>query len=174
MFINDEPLGFYHFSGFDSGDQQTMLHRYGKESPVLHDLREWYVDQCERHGQSALGDIRCKYDDFSNGESISRGYRLLYRQREDLQRAYPNPYMVAGANCYKAWYDANPTEHLPTGSVQIKYGVPITTILTDLARQFNSLIVAGRGGSRVKRLILKFGVQCLRFTAWVAGRGRKH
>ena len=43
ILINGEPLGFYHFSGFDSGDQKTMLRLYGKDSPVLDELRNWYI-----------------------------------------------------------------------------------------------------------------------------------
>jgi hypothetical protein len=168
--INGEPLGFYHFSGFDSGDQKIMLQVYGKDSPVLSELREWYIAECERHGQLALGALRSKYDHFSNGVLIDRGYRLLYRQRVDLQQAYPNPFMVAGVNCYKAWYDAHPAEHPPTGSVQIAAGVPIADVLADLARQTNTMVNAGRGSNRLKRLILRLAVNCLRLAARVMGR----
>ena len=48
--INDRPLVFYHFSGFDSGAQRSMLDRYGSHSPVLFDLREWYIARCEELG----------------------------------------------------------------------------------------------------------------------------
>ena len=171
--INGEPLGFYHFSGFDSGDQMTMLERYGKESPVLSRLRDWYIAECERHGQSALGTIGSKYDHFTNGDRISRGYRLLYRQRVDLQRAFPNPYQVAGQDCYKAWYDAHPHEHPPTGSVQISAGTPVPVILSDLASSFNALMVAGRGTSRLKRILLKAFVRFLQLGARVAGHSAK-
>lgn len=171
--INGEPLGFYHFSGFDSGDQRIMLERYGKESPVLYKLRDWYIDECERNGQSTLGSISSKYDHFNNGEVIGRGYRLLYRQRIDLQRAFPNPFQVAGSDCYKAWYEAHPQEHPPSGAVRITSGIPIATVLSDLARYFNSRAVAGRSGSRLKRLALRFFVRFLQLGARVSGRGAK-
>lgn len=167
--INGEPLGFYHFSGFDSGDQITMLERYGKESPVLYELREWYIAECERLGQTALGSMPSKYHHFSNGEAITRDYRVLYRQRIDLQQAFVNPFIVAGKDCYKAWYDAHPAEHPPTGSVQIDYRAPITTVLLDLARHLNVLVVAGRGGSRPKRAALKLCIKLLRLAARLAG-----
>ena len=38
ILINGHPLVFYHFSGFDSGDQKMMLERYGSHSPVLFEL----------------------------------------------------------------------------------------------------------------------------------------
>lgn len=168
ILINGETLGFYHFSGFDSGDQITMLQRYGKDSPVLYDLRDWYIAECERHGQSALGRLHSKYHHFSNGVLIDRGYRLLYRQRVDLQQAFPNPFMVAGKDCYKAWYDAHPAEHPSSGSIKIPPGVPVSEVLADLARYFNSMVIAGHGRSRLKRLILRIWIKFLLFLVWLS------
>ena len=173
ILINGEPLGFYHFSGFDSGDQMTMLKRYGAHSPLLFTLREWYVAQCERYGQSVLGGVSTKYHHFSNGKPIGKAYRLLYRQRIDLQRAFPNPFQAHSTDCYAAWYDAHPAEHLPTGAVRIDPGVPVAAILADLARYFHSLVVAGRGASRLKRLLLKMSVRLLWFFARVSGYREK-
>lgn len=170
ILINGEPLGFYHFSGFDSGDQIVMLQRYGQDSPVLYVLREWYVAQCERHGQSALGTLKSKYDQFSNGLNVERGYRLLYRQRIDLQTAYPNPFMVAGTHCYKAWYDAHPLEHPPTGAVRIAVGTPIAEIMFDMARQLTWMLNAGRGSNFLKRLLLRTGAKFLCVAARILGR----
>lgn len=170
--INGEPLGFYHFSGFDSGDQITMLERYGSQSPVLYALRDWYIDACEQQGQSALGKIESRYARFSNGDLIHNGYRTLYRQRVDLQAAFPNPYLVSGPDCYKAWYDAHPVEHPPSGTVQIQDGVPMRTLFQDLAAHFNRLIVAGAVQGRVKRLLVKVWVYFLYVVGRIAGRGR--
>jgi hypothetical protein len=171
IFINGEPLGFYHFSGFDSGDQIVMLQRYGQDSPVLHELRDWYVAECERQGQSALGALKSKYDLFTNGLPIERGYRLLYRQRIDLQEAFPNPYLVSGSNCYKAWYDAHPAEHPPGDAVRIAPGTSIAEIMSELARQLTSMLNAGRGSNIVKRLLLRAWVKSLRLAVRILGRG---
>ncbi len=170
--INGEPLGFYHFSGFDSGDQITMLQRYGGDSPVLHALRQWYIDECERHGQGALGRIPSRYATFSNGQPITAGYRTLYRKRIDLQRAFPNPYMVSGPDCYKAWYDAHPVEHPPSGSVRIETGVPMRTVFYDLASHFNRLITSGAVQGRIKRIAVKLWVYALYVLGRLAGGGR--
>lgn len=166
--INGEPLGFYHFSGFDSGDQITMLERYGQESPVLYELRAWYIAECERHGQDTLGSMPAKYDFYDNGERIERGQRLLYRQRLDLRQAFPNPYQVKGSDCYKAWYDAHPTEHIPSGVVTVARGAAMSDIFSDLARHFNRRLVAGSGGSMMKRAALKLWIRLLHLGATVA------
>jgi hypothetical protein len=101
--INGQPLSFYHFSGFDSGAQEVMLKRYGQSSPVLFELREWYLDACRRQGQEALGTRPCKFACFDNGEPISRHQRLLYRNRPDLQAAFPNPFDTA--DLHRSYYD---------------------------------------------------------------------
>ena len=41
ILINGETLGFYHFSGMDSGALVRQLREYGQHSPILFDLREW-------------------------------------------------------------------------------------------------------------------------------------
>ncbi len=171
ILINGEPLGFYHFSGFDSGDQIIMLERYGVDSPVLYELRDWYIAECERYGQSALGNLHSKYHYFSNGVLIDSGYRVLYRARIDLQRAFPNPFMVAGADCYKAWFDAHPEEHLASRSIKIPPGVSIAEILADLARYFNSIVIVDRGRGSLKRLILRIWVKFLLLLVWLSDLG---
>jgi hypothetical protein len=106
--INDRPLVFYHFSGFDSGAQLTMLDRYGKESPVLFDLRDWYIAECEKYGQSLLGKRPGKWGTFDDGQPITRDHRLLFRERADLQRAFPNPYTTSDvSSSYFHWFEAN-------------------------------------------------------------------
>jgi lipopolysaccharide biosynthesis glycosyltransferase len=91
LMIDGRPVVFYHFSGFDSGDQEVMLKKYDSSNKALFDLREWYISQMEQNGQSVLGKAPCVYDFYSNGEKILPEHRVLYRNRGDLQRAFPNP-----------------------------------------------------------------------------------
>jgi hypothetical protein len=105
ILINGHPLVFYHFSGFDSGDQKMMLERYGFHSPVLFELRDWYIARCDQLGQQSLGKIDCVYNAFSNGERITSAHRRLYRRREDLIRAYPDPFDARDhRRSYFHWY----------------------------------------------------------------------
>lgn len=106
--VNDEPLGFYHFSGFDSGDQALMLGKYGADNPALLTLREWYIAECERQGQSALGNHPSVFHGYASGEVITAPQRHLYRERIDLQRAFPDPFDTQRSDGgYLAWYGAN-------------------------------------------------------------------
>ncbi len=106
--INGHPLVFYHFSGFDSGAQKNMLERYGVDSPVLFDLRDWYNSRCEELGQSVLGKMPCIYSTFNNGGPITDAHRLLYRQRDNLMHAFPDPFDASDpGRSYFHWFEAN-------------------------------------------------------------------
>lgn len=104
--INGEPLSFYHFSGFDGGAQEIMLKKYAATNSVLFELRRWYLAECQRLGQSELGDRRCRYETFDNGERITRTQRILYRSRLDLRRAFPRPFAAEGDSYYH-WHRLN-------------------------------------------------------------------
>jgi hypothetical protein len=106
ILINGYPLVFYHFSGIDSGAQKMMLERYGAHSPVLFDLRDWYIARCEELGQSTLGGQECIYNSFENGQRITERHRLTYRHREDLIRAFPDPFQTSDrGRSYFHWYE---------------------------------------------------------------------
>jgi hypothetical protein len=112
--INDRELVFYHFSGFDSGAQRSMLDRYGAHSPVLYDLREWYIARCQDLGQSSLGAIVCVYNSFQNGRRVSDAHRLVYRRREDLALHFSDPFDTSDPRrSYYRWFELHgPTERL--------------------------------------------------------------
>lgn len=117
--INGAPLSFFHFSGLDGGAQEVMLRRYGSHSPVLTDLRAWYLAECVKAGQRQIGAIPCVYSNFDHGAPISRAHRVLYRSRLDLQIAFPNPFSTAEVNnSYWHWFEANAAEsfRMPTNS----------------------------------------------------------
>lgn len=106
VLINGEPLGFYHFSGLDSGAQHQMLDKYGGEQEVLYRLREWYLDACERNGQRDWGSRPCAYSVFDDGVPIAREHRILYRHRPDLQASFPDPYRTVGDTLsYRSWFE---------------------------------------------------------------------
>ena len=108
ILINGRPLVFYHFSGFDSGAQEIMLERYGAHSPVLFDLREWYIARCEELGQSSLSGLECVYDSFQNGQPITLKHRLTYRRGDDLMRRFPDPFQTSNRRrSYFHWFEAH-------------------------------------------------------------------
>ncbi|MEZ5566798.1 MAG: hypothetical protein R3E54_00290 [Halioglobus sp.] len=104
ILVNGQPLCFYHFSGVDSGALKVMMDVYGKQNPVLEELRTWYLAQCEAMGQRELGSRECVYGLYSNGDRVTPGERLMYRYRPELAERFPDPYDCTGDGGYQAWY----------------------------------------------------------------------
>lgn len=105
VMVNGQPLCFYHFSGLDSGALKVMMDVYGGDNPVLEELRQWYMQQCDAAGQKKFGNMPSYYATYSNGEQVGPAERLLYRYRIELQERFPNPYdchIEEGG--YLAWY----------------------------------------------------------------------
>ena len=124
--INGRPLVFYHFSGFDSGAQKAMLDRYGAHSPVLFELRDWYISRCEELGQSTFSKLECIYNHFQNGHPITDAHRLCYRGRPELMREFPNPFATRGVErSYFHWYLSDaPKEDRPSFLKLVKDHAP--------------------------------------------------
>ncbi|MFZ7111361.1 MAG: hypothetical protein ACOWYE_06735, partial [Desulfatiglandales bacterium] len=105
--IEGSPIKFYHFSGFDSGDQKVMLRKYADKNSPLFDLRKWYIQEMRKEGQREFGDLPCVYSFYSNGEKITDTERKVYRSRQDLIAAFPDPALVTeDKHCYYWWFRA--------------------------------------------------------------------
>lgn len=108
LLVNDAPLGFYHFSGFDSGAQLIMLNKYGKTMPALYRLRDWYIARCAEFDDQRYSRRSWVYESYSNGQAITAAERVLYRWRSDLQAAFPSPFDATAVNSsYYDWYRVN-------------------------------------------------------------------
>lgn len=119
ILINNEPLCFYHFSGFDSGAQEEMLKKYGSKSPILFELRQWYIAQCQKMEQDKYGKQPCVYSFFDNGEPITQTQRKIYRDRWDLQKAFPDPYSASSTNSYFHWLTIYEKAEYPDPSIEL-------------------------------------------------------
>ena len=105
IFVNGSLLRFFHFTKLGpTGD--FMTRRYAGDNVEIYELWVWYKHQIRRYEESAVPRGWWKYSKFSNGVDITRQARLLYRQRGDLQRAFPNPFL-AGDGSYSAWLAVN-------------------------------------------------------------------
>lgn len=102
--VDDEPLGFYHFSGFDSGAINVMAAKNAGGNKTVDALVRWYTERTAGSKNDPLSAVPWHYGRFADGSPINAAARLVYRQRLDLQRAFPEPFVTDGGG-YKAWWD---------------------------------------------------------------------
>ncbi len=170
--MNGEDLGFYHFSGFDSGAQERQLKEYGSHSPVLFELRDWYIRECERHGQDKLGKLPCKYNYYEDGSPISNGERVLYRERADLQRTFPDPFATSGysrsdlAGGFAAWYSAHGDDSNNSVDIlNVQPNVSIRDFLCSAAAYLDKRATEAVRTGALKRSALRTLASCMRGVA---------
>jgi hypothetical protein len=101
MTVDSEPMLFFHFSGFDSGGHHGMFEKYGKGSPVILQLRDWYISRQNHFGQEAIGKNPFYYSSFNNGTLILPAARVAYRKSQRLQDRYQNPFDATGNSYWK-------------------------------------------------------------------------
>lgn len=101
--VDGQPLGFYHFTGFDSGAHEVMATKYARDNASVRTLVEWYkrnIASDERAFKTPWA-----FAGFENGEPITQPHRAIYRLRRDLQESYPDPFQAPkGRRCYYSWF----------------------------------------------------------------------
>jgi hypothetical protein len=101
--VDGEPLGFYHFTGFDSGAHESVVAKYAGNNRALKSLINWYKRETLVNGAEAS--IPWAFGQFDNGVAISQLHRVIYRAREDLKKAFPDPFkVIEDGHCYYNWY----------------------------------------------------------------------
>lgn len=90
--VDGEPLGFYHFTGFDSGAHAAVIHKYAGGNEAALALIAWYAWRTKFLAPAAGLDwgLRC----FDNGEEIASAHRHIYRDRLDLEATFPDPFQT--------------------------------------------------------------------------------
>ena len=98
---NDVLLRFWHFTKLGPlGD--TMTRRYAKDQIVVYELWRWYRQQVTQATSLGIPNGYWAFNRFMDGTPIERSHRLLYRHRQDLQDAFPNPF----DENFSAWLQA--------------------------------------------------------------------
>lgn len=100
--VDGEPLGFYHFTGFDSGAHRVMAHKNAVGSPAVADLIDWYEKRIEVAESDPISQWPWAFGRFEDGSPIGRHHRWLYREHRDLQQAFPDPYR-SGSGTLQEW-----------------------------------------------------------------------
>jgi len=130
LMVDGEPLGFYHFTGFDSGAHKVMAAKYGSDNPAVMSMVKWYEESIGE--DKSLQNTRWGYDYFDNGKPITKAHRLIYRIRKDLQEAYPDPFRAANlSDSYYTWFELRArVEHPEVFKARVSNAVSFTRPIT--------------------------------------------
>ncbi len=111
--VNGEPLGFYHFTGFDSGAHRIASAKVVAKNPAVSGLIAWYSDRIAVAATDPLSKTPWRYAAFPNGAPIAVAQRLIYRQRVDLQRDFPNPFDTGCGTELALWFSTQGLQEHP-------------------------------------------------------------
>ena len=100
ILVNGNLLRFFHFTKLGPlGDLMTQ--RYARDNTEVYELWAWYRRMIERFSAPEIPDGWWHYGQFDNGEEITRPQRIQYRQRPDLQQAFPDPFATRQGGYYQ-------------------------------------------------------------------------
>ena len=90
--VDGEPLGFYHFTGFDSGAHGIMAGKNASGNESVAELIAWYKRETAASRDDPVNRWPWAFGQFSDGAPVEERQRWIYRERPDLQYAFPDPY----------------------------------------------------------------------------------
>jgi hypothetical protein len=105
--VNGEPLGFYHFTGFDNGDHKVMAKKNSSAVSCQMKLVKWYAREIKEINKDPLCQRSWRWNYFNSGAGITKEMRSYYRKNEFLWNRYPNPFDDSGADNYLLWFKKN-------------------------------------------------------------------
>jgi glycosyltransferase involved in cell wall biosynthesis len=112
--VDDGPLGFYHFTGFDSGAHDIMAKKYAGHNNSVMSLVRWYRKRSGEESDELIESTPWAFSTFSNGEKINWEHRMIYRMRKDLQELYRDPFLaIQDGQCYYNWFKWRAQEEHP-------------------------------------------------------------
>ena len=95
--VNEKyELVFFHYSGFDSGANQTVFDYYVPDKKnYIYKLRNEYIKEMNEYGQQEIGNYQWTYDRYFNGQKIDRNIRIEYRNKKFYDTIDTNPFSLS-------------------------------------------------------------------------------
>jgi hypothetical protein len=101
--VNGSPLRFWHFTKLGPlGD--TMTKKYAGANFPVYEIWAWYKRQVTAATDTSIPERWWAYGAYADGAPIEKAHRVLYRQRGDLQAAFPDPFRT-GEGTYQQWLE---------------------------------------------------------------------
>lgn len=97
----DVPLRFFHFTKVNSVGEISLDRAAGGHVEVFELLR-WYRERLNHHAAVGLPSRWWHYSCYEDGTPVQRRDRLVWRERDDLRRAFDNPF-ASGPGTFQQW-----------------------------------------------------------------------
>jgi hypothetical protein len=128
--VEGKPLGFYHFSQVDSAANDGAT---ASQASAI-ELVSWYRRETQALPDERLAPPAWNLGVYADGTSISVAERRVYRLRDDLQRAFADPYQ-AGPDSFRAWWLRHASREYPALFRPGERDEALRRLLTDIANQ---------------------------------------
>jgi hypothetical protein len=119
--VNGEPLGFYHFTGIDSGNHALMLEKFPAQRAVVEAL-------LSRYRESIAGQARQHHSDpwsfrsLASGEPVNVEWRRAYLSSPALQERFPDPWGLTAQVWEQLVKDTPPKVEANDGGTYVSLG----------------------------------------------------
>jgi hypothetical protein len=117
ILVNGQTLRFFHFTKLGPVGAM-MTERYARGNLLVHEIWAWYRRSVRAATSDELDPSWWHYGQFENSDPIPTEARRLYRTRQDLREAFPNPYAV-GPGTYHEWLRNQGVLEVESASVAI-------------------------------------------------------
>ena len=100
ILASGSPLKFFHFSKLGPIGE-AMTRRHARDNVEVYELWAWYKRMVARYATLDAPPDWWGFGRFDNGEPIPLRARRRYRERPDLQDAFPDPFATVGGGYYQ-------------------------------------------------------------------------
>ena len=164
--VDGEPLGFYHFTGFDSGAHRIMAVKNAAGNRAVEELIAWYERETALRGGDPVAYWPWTFGRFSDGRAIEPHHRWIYRESRDLHEAFPDPYDARGpGHTFIEWCDTEGRIRFPEFFGKDPRPAPFASapgVPRGMALRLGLLMLAPRAGralrQRLVRLLRREGI----------------
>lgn len=144
--VNGEPLGFYHFTGFDSGAHRLMASKNAPMNDAVTSLVDWYTEQTRFDELDPISHQTWGFANYEDGTPIPLVHRRYYRLRTDLRNTFIEPFQVGNDMSLRSWMvHQGPVERpdlFVTSSLPIAETVPEETVKKNSNHGFRRMFSA--------------------------------
>jgi hypothetical protein len=83
-----------------------MAGKHAAGNDALASLIDWYAREARFDDADPAAAVRWAYGHYADGNPVHVQHRRIYRAREDLQQAFPDPFDTSTAGGLRAWMEA--------------------------------------------------------------------